>query len=501
MKILYLLDTPKGLGGAGNLLLQQARIMSEIHEVIVAIPCNEQGKMNEEYFNRCQKYNLKTTGIQCSTAFEIKSIDFLGALRSYEIIRKFVVDEQINFLHSVQLNIAVEKVARDLNIPHLMDIYQLQKEEFRIDFGDIYPQYHLCDSELYSTLWSSQLGIESRCIRPISPLNSIKKRDDYKISTFVIAMLGAVCERKNQLTAIKAIEQCLGLGYKVELVIAGDDNGFYAEKCKGYIQNKKLQEYISFVGFISDVGELLSNADCFLCTSLDESFPSSIVDAVTYDLTIISTPVAGVPELFVDNYNSYISSDFAIESIVKSLQDCFESYNSGDISRIHDNATVLWKQEFSQKAVQKKLDQYYQYICKNYVKKKDILSVMKKSVLDIYDVIQDVEETEFIKSRCLYYAFLRENMKANKVYLWGAGKFGKIAVKLIERLQLPTEIIAFVDSKKTGEYCGIPLIKPDEIVYSEDNMVFLCFAGYKNDCIEMLKKKKYELNRNIWEFP
>lgn len=501
LKVAYFLDIPKGLGGAGNLLLQQARIMSEIHQVVVVIPCDGQGNINEEYLNRCQKYNLKTKGIQYSTAYEIKSINLLDALRSYEIIRKFVVDEQINFLHTVQLNIAVEKVARDLNIPHLMNIYQLQTEEFRIDFGDIYPQYHLCDSELYSKLWSSQIGIESRCIRPIAPLDSIQKKDDYKLSSFVIVMLGSVCERKNQLTAIKAIERCLRLGYKIKLMIAGDDSGTYAEKCKEYVESNNLHTNISFVGFISDVGELLSNADCFLCTSIDESFPSSIVEAVTYDLTIISTPVAGVPEIFWNNDNSYISSDFSVERIVKSLQDCFEAYHSGDISRVHDNVADTWKQEFSQKAVQIKIDQYYQYISSNYIKKQDRLMTMKKAIEETYDMLRDIEGIEFVKSRCLYYTFLKQNLKVHKAYLWGAGKYGKIAVELIDKMKLPIEIIAFVDNNKTGKYCGIPIIKPEEIIYSENNIVFLSFAGYKKDVLEILSQKQYKLNDNLWELP
>lgn len=49
MKIIYFLDIPMGLGGAGNVLLEQAKIMSRIHDVVIAIPCTKAGKINLEY--------------------------------------------------------------------------------------------------------------------------------------------------------------------------------------------------------------------------------------------------------------------------------------------------------------------------------------------------------------------------------------------------------------------------------------------------------------------
>ena len=38
MKIAFFLDAPRGFGGAASLLLRQAKLMSELYEVIVVIP-------------------------------------------------------------------------------------------------------------------------------------------------------------------------------------------------------------------------------------------------------------------------------------------------------------------------------------------------------------------------------------------------------------------------------------------------------------------------------
>ncbi len=119
-------------------------------------------------------------------------------------------------------------------------------------------------------------------------------------------MLGSVCERKNQMTAIRAVEYCHTRGRRVMLTIAEGDGSVYAQECRRYILEKGLSEFIHIAGFHSDISPLLRENDCYLCASTDESFPGSIVEALTYDLTIISTPVAGVPELLSDKYNLYI---------------------------------------------------------------------------------------------------------------------------------------------------------------------------------------------------
>ena len=123
---------------------------------------------------------------------------------------------------------------------------------------------------------------------------------------FRIIMVGKVGVRKNQLVGIQAVERCLE-DFDIKLTIAGDAEGEYAQECQNYVLQKKLQDRIRFLGFVEDIDSLMKSSDCMLCTSVDESFPTSIVEAVTYDTTVVTTPVAGVPELlltrtFMKNY-------------------------------------------------------------------------------------------------------------------------------------------------------------------------------------------------------
>ncbi len=501
MKIAFFLDSPKGFGGAASLLLRQAKLMSALHDVFVIIPCDEYGMINEEGVRRCKQARIPVRILQFYTTFDFRRVDFLGALKCAKKIKHFAEVEKINFFHSVQLNIAAEIAARELKIPHLMNIYQMKPEDFKLVYGNIYPKYHLCDSQLFSTIWSHNLDIESRCIRPIAPLRQQKKKYRHKKQAFLIVMVGMVCARKNQLAGIQAVERCLDK-FDVRMVIAGDVAGEYAKECRNYVLRKNLQERIRFSGFVEDIDTLLDKSDCFLCTSIDESFPTSIVEAVTYDMTVVTTPVAGVPELFINGQNGFVSADFSVESIFNSLTACFQAYESAEIVNIHANASHTWENNFSPDVIQSQIENYYCFINKNCKHVEYNLEKLEEDVTNTTLLIKNAGFEKWVRKRCLYYAFIRKHIEpGRKTYIWGAGFLGKVAYDLLNALRMDIKLEAFVDRAKQGNYCALPVIKPEDIPYTEDVNVFVSFEYKKEEAIEYLEKQGLLYNEDVWLLP
>lgn len=503
MKIAYFLDIPKRIGGAGNLLLQQAALMAELYDVIVVIPTDENGDPNQEYESRCRRLHLVCTGMRFYTSFNFGNIDYSNAMKSVPLIEEFVQKENVTFFHSVQLNIAVEYVSRKLKIPHLMNIYQLKRNEFKLCPANIYAQYHMCDSVMYSDLWKQQLGICSKCVRPLAIQEEIKRKAKYPKDKFKFLMLGDICERKNQLTAIRSIEQCL-LTKDLELHLAGYSDCVYVEKCALYVEEHELKQKVIFHGFLKDITPLLEECDCLLCTSTDESFPSSMVEALTYDMTIISTPIAGVPELFIDGYNSFISSDFTVESIRDCILNCVQCYADGKIAAVHENALKTWQNHFSAKTVRKQIDRYYKEIQKNSnFKGIEIFYDIGKNVEYMEMLLQgmDAEDNEWIYSRCMYYGLLKEKLYGGEIYIWGAGKMGRLTARILQRIVPDATITAFIDTYKEGWYCGIPIIKPERVPI--DKKAFYCISFIENNAVVIhgLEEKGLELNTQIWLMP
>ena len=119
MKIAFFLDIPNGLGGAGNLLLQQAILMSELHDVMVIIPTDNEGNYNIEYANRCKKNKMEFLCLRYNTTFNFSSIDFTESMKNVKYIEEFGTEEEKEQLekfmtHDKNLGIS-SRVFRDIS--------------------------------------------------------------------------------------------------------------------------------------------------------------------------------------------------------------------------------------------------------------------------------------------------------------------------------------------------------------------------------------------------
>lgn len=497
MKIAYFLDIAHGLGGAGNVLLERAYLMSALHNVIVVVPCDEMGVGNGEYIRRCQNRNLKYEVLPYVTSWNFREVNVLAAEKNRRVISDFAKSEQIELFHSVQLNVTVEDVARQLQIPHVMDIYQLADWEFMTKQGDIYPCYVISDSLKYAKVWRRQLDAQTWCVRPTAPLETQQSQNTHEIKKWKFLMLGAVCGWKNQLAALGAIH-CLHNDYDVYLTIAGDKNGTYGKKCQSYITEHHMEAYVEMTGFVKDIRPLLRQNDCILCTSIVESFPSSLVEALTYGLTVVTTPVAGVPELFRNQYNCFMSRGFEADEIYESMKACIEAYKSGAIKGVYENAAKTWQENFAPAIIQGQLGEIYAYV------KEDALKKRSYSKLDdmVNKAIRMRQHLGESTDHLLYYAYIDKMIPhSGRILLWGAGKNGKRAYELINRLWHDGNILAFIDTNGEGTYCGLDIIRPDMIGKYAPDVIFICFASGREEVISYLEQVGYQMNRNVFILP
>lgn len=291
---------------------------------------------------------------------------------------------------------------------------------------------------------------------------------------------------------------------KVRLHVAGSLRNAYAKQCTTYVKEHKLEQRVIFYGFVKDIIPLLERCDCLLCVSTDESFPSSIVEALSYDLTIISTPVAGVPEVFVNKKNGFISKDFSEKSIGNSITECMQYYQTGEIYAIHDNAESTWKSQFARSVVKNQIKNFYQFIVKNpcdkdlkpYRKVKEEIEAIRSSLNEI-----SIIDEEWIRKKYMYYSVLARKIEKGKAYIWGAGKLGQIALNILNKVCPNLEISSFIDTYKDGNYCGLPILKTETIKWDKNSVYIISFMNGKEDAICYLESKGLTLNKQIWICP
>ena len=117
--------------------------------------------------------------------------------------------------------------------------------------------------------------------------------------------MGEIGERKGVFDIIRALannrEKING---EIELRIGG--NKMESELRKA-ISDSKLGDIVRFEGWVAGEKkiELLNWADIYILPSFNEGLPISILEAMSYGMPIISTPVGGIPEV-VDKENGIL---------------------------------------------------------------------------------------------------------------------------------------------------------------------------------------------------
>ncbi|MGB3533044.1 MAG: glycosyltransferase [Microcoleaceae cyanobacterium] len=123
----------------------------------------------------------------------------------------------------------------------------------------------------------------------------------------MVLLLGTVCQRKGQQDLVKALvtlppEWCP----RIRCFIVGDRPSLYSTELSQLVQQlpEGLQSQITIVSETPETAKYYQAADVFVCTSRVESYPRVILEAMAYNLPIITTPVFGIPEQVRENVNA-----------------------------------------------------------------------------------------------------------------------------------------------------------------------------------------------------
>ena len=129
---------------------------------------------------------------------------------------------------------------------------------------------------------------------------------------FTFLMVSRLVPVKNISFAIKAFKKIVE-HHDAELKIVGD--GGERENLERLVREMKLEEKVKFLGKQTNVGSFYENADAFLLTSEMEGWPLVIMEALSYGLPIIMTPVGQVGEILFDNINALVVPQGDIEAL------------------------------------------------------------------------------------------------------------------------------------------------------------------------------------------
>lgn len=156
-----------------------------------------------------------------------------------------------------------------------------------------------------------------------------------------LVCVGTLCKRKNQAGILKSLSMLPSetqRQYHLTLVGDGEERKTLEELVKG------LETEVVFTGSTSRVAECLRQADCFILFSLNEGLPISIIEAMRSGLPVISTTVAGIPELVEEGVNGYLVPPDA-EALCRLLQKIAEERPG--LRQMGEESRRLFEQKFT----------------------------------------------------------------------------------------------------------------------------------------------------------
>lgn len=328
------------LGGTENVVLQLCEVFKPKVNKIVVCSC---GGVNVE--------KLTEMGIRHYQIPDISSKkDILKICRT---VKKIVEKEQITVIHShhrmaafyteILFGSSIIKIANAHNT--FFDKKLLTRFAYRntkvIAVGEMVKKnlvgFYKISSEQITVIHNAIKPFEAK-ISPI-PLLTEYRDNGYKI----IGNVGRLSEQKGMEYFINAVPGVIEKFPKTKFVIVGD--GEDKDKLVNMVKQMNLDEYITFLGYRSDIQNVMSQMDFIVLSSLWEGLPLTPIEAFSVGKTVVATAVDGTPEIVQNGINGILIKPKDIKEIVNNI--CYLLNNIDVLDKFHVSAKERYNAEFS----------------------------------------------------------------------------------------------------------------------------------------------------------
>ena len=173
---------------------------------------------------------------------------------------------------------------------------------------------------------------------------------------FTLLFLGLLGKNKGIYDLLECIrDHKVEFQGKLKLYIGGNGE---IEHVKQLIKEYGIADIVIFEGWVSGDKkiELLNKSDAYILPSYKEGLPISILEAMSYGMPIISTPVGGIPEIVSNGENGYLVEPGNKEDIYKAIMSLL---NDADLRNRMGRISLSRVGEHLPEYVEKQLETLY----------------------------------------------------------------------------------------------------------------------------------------------
>jgi len=131
----------------------------------------------------------------------------------------------------------------------------------------------------------------------------------------VVLVMGTFEPRKAQAAIVAVFDELLVVHENVHLVLVGENGSHYAVALETQISRTRCNSHIRVIPVTSNIYPWYELSDLLLCASDMESLPRSIIEAMAFELPVVSTDVYGIADLIDDGKTGWLTRDRDLEAL------------------------------------------------------------------------------------------------------------------------------------------------------------------------------------------
>lgn len=132
--------------------------------------------------------------------------------------------------------------------------------------------------------------------------------------------VGRLASQKGQIVLIDAFAELLSRGHQANLTLVGD--GEYRDAIERRIREKRLADHVTITGYVSEaeVRKHIAESRAMVLPSFAEGLPMVIMEAFAVGRVVISTYIAGIPELVHESESGWLVPADNVEKLVDAME-------------------------------------------------------------------------------------------------------------------------------------------------------------------------------------
>lgn len=335
MKIVEFINTLAS-GGAEKFVVDLCNELTELGHEVHLITLSESEKrytFNKQFLDNKVNYHC----LNVSTQFRFSTIFKLEKLICD--IGPDVVNSHLNFIYCCKLALTKKNIRFYYTLHNLAPMC-IGKEPFKLmakyifsknaihpitiseECAKSYTEYFDLPKPVVITNGRAKGTLSGKYNDVLSEISSYKKDCNTKVFVHV-----ARCHpQKNQELLIKSFNRIIADNYNAILLIIGSK--FNSDLGKNL--QRQACANIHFIGEKSNVSDYLACSDYFCLSSKYEGLPISLLEALSWGITPVCTPVGGIVDVIKDGISGYLSQDLSVSAYTNALERAIQNPLSKD---------------------------------------------------------------------------------------------------------------------------------------------------------------------------